>query len=206
MRRGTVREIVTRIVKKSVAITAFAGIATALLACDPAPDPSDCATIKSRYADAAVKDMTPANAERAVFCLTNDERAANGRAPLTSSELLAGTARAHAQDAVARKWWVDGADTHVNPDGKSPSDRIRAAGYCPSPTYWKVAENTYWGWGTPAQTPRDAVEWWMSSYYHRLNILDPDLTELGVGMAKGAPRSGNYPDASVFVQNFGTCR
>jgi uncharacterized protein YkwD len=157
--------IVSRITHKTLAAIAFIGIGATVMACQPAPEPTDCATIKSQYADAPVKDMTPQNAERA-----------------------------------------DGADTHTNPDGKGPADRIRAAGYCPSPTYWKVAENTYWGWGVPAQTPRDAVEWWMGSHYHRLNILDPDLNELGVGVALGAPRPGNYPDAAVFVQNFGTCR
>jgi uncharacterized protein YkwD len=201
-----VRKFVSRITRKTVAATAFVGVAATVMACQPAPEPTDCSHIVSRYADAPVKDMDPANAERAVLCLTNAERAASGRAALRSSDVLGGTARGHAQDAVARKWWVDGANTHVNPDGKSETDRIMAAGYCPNPTYWKVAENTYWGWGTPAQTPRDAVEWWMGSYYHRLNILDPDLAELGVGVAKGAPRPGNYPDAAVFVQNFGTCR
>ena len=100
---------------------------------------------------------------------------------------------------------MEGANTHVNPDGESESDRIMDAGYCPSPTFWKVAENTYWGWGTPVQTPRDAVEWWMSSPGHRANILDAQLIELGVGVAMGAPRPGTYPDAAVFVQNFGTC-
>jgi uncharacterized protein YkwD len=106
---------------------------------------------------------------------------------------------------VTRQWWTDGADPHVNPDGKGPSDRILAAGYCPSPTFWQTAENVYWGWGTPLQTPRSAVTWWMNSSAHRANILDPNLKDLGVGVVLGAPRPGTFPNAAVFVQNFGTC-
>lgn len=193
-----------RLTRCLAVVAVCAGGAAGFTACDP-PPPS-CPTAVAQYADVAVKNLSQANAERTVFCLTNQQRVANGRAELTSSALLSGTARAHAQDAVTRKWWVDGADPHVTPDGKSPSDRMRAAGYCPTPTYWKVAENVYWGWGSPAQTPRMAVQWWMGSTGHRLNILDPDLHELGVGVVQGAPRPGTYPDAAAFVQNFGTCR
>jgi uncharacterized protein YkwD len=93
----------------------------------------------------------------------------------------------------------------VNPDGKGPADRVLAAGYCPSPTSWKVAENVYWGWGTPLQTPRSAVTWWMGSTLHRATILDATLKDLGVGVTLGAPQPGTFPDAAVFVQNFGAC-
>jgi uncharacterized protein YkwD len=191
------------VARATVAVAAVVGLGGVMTACDPAPT---CATIESRYADAAVKDISRANAEKAVLCLTNDQRVANGLAKYTSSSLLGGTARKHAQDAVIRKWWIDGADPHTNPDGQDPAERISAAGYCPSPTFWQVAENVYWGWGTPLQTPRAAVTWWMNSPPHRANILDPNLKELGVGVTLGAPRPGTYPDAAVFVQNFGLCR
>ncbi len=185
-----------------MALVAVFGGTAAFTACDP-PPPS-CDTAVSQYGDVPVKNLTQANAERTVFCLANNERVFRGIPALTSSSLLGGTARAHAQDAFTRKWWVPGADPHTNPDGKTPADRIRGAGYCPSGT-WRVAENVYWGWGTPLQTPRSAVTWWMNSPGHKANILDPNLRELGVGVVLGAPQPGTFPDAAVFVQNFGSC-
>jgi uncharacterized protein YkwD len=193
----------TRIGRAALAALALATTATAFAACDPPPP--NCTSIKANYADKPVKNISRANAEQAVWCLTNDQRAANGVAPLTLNSTLGGTARAHAKDAATRKWWTDGVDPHRNPDGDDPDDRILAAGYCPHPTSWQVAENVYWGWGTPLQTPRSAVNWWMTSTGHRANILDPALKDLGVGVVLGAPRPGNYPDAAIFVQNFGAC-
>ena len=45
----------------------------------------------------------------------------------------------------------------------------------------------------------------MSSPGHRANILDPELTELGVGVVHGAPAEPAPDAAAVFVQNFATC-
>ena len=183
---------------------ALVGTAGVLTACGP--QPLNCSSVISSYADVPASSLSVDNAEKAVFCLTNQQRAANGVSPAyTRSSLLGGTARAHADDAVARKWWVNGADPHVNPDGKGPADRVRAAGYCPSGS-WRVHENVYWGWGSPSgPTPRTAVTWWMDSPGHRANILDSGLRELGVGVAKGAPQPGTFPNAAVFVQNFAAC-
>jgi hypothetical protein len=74
-----------------------------------------------------------------------------------------------------------------------------------TPPPGRSPRNVYWGWGTPLQTPRSAVTWWMNSSGHRANILDPALKDLGVGVVLGAPRPGSYPDAAIFVQTFGAC-
>ncbi len=178
------------------------GIRTAVSAADAQPN---CASLEASYADKPVKSMSQTNAEQTVWCLTNDQRSANGLATLSLNSVLGGTARAHATDATIRQWWVDGADTHTNPDGQHPVDRIVAAHYCDNPKSFQVAENTYWGWGTPLQTPRSAVTWWMGDPPHRATILNGALKDLGVGVVPGAPRPGSYPDAAVFVQDFGTC-
>ena len=186
-----------------------AAIAAALFACSgSAAMAADCGAA----ADTPVDQLAQPDAEAAVLCLTNNERDANGLAPLSASDVLAGAARGHADDAVAIKWWVDGADPHTNPQtGSQPADRISAAGYCPNPQYWRVAENTFWAYqtgdGASAPTPRDAVSWWMGSPGHRANILDPDLTELGVGVVPdtAAPVDGDPIAAGTFVEDFGTC-
>jgi uncharacterized protein YkwD len=179
------------------------GVWIAVSAADAQPN---CSSLEASYANTPVENMSQTNAEQTVWCLTNDQRSANGVPPLSLNSILGGTARAHALDAVTRQWWVDGADTHTNPDGQTPSDRIVAAHYCDAPkTLQQVAENTYWGWGTPLQTPSSAVTWWMGDPPHRATILNGALKDVGVGVVLGAPRPGTYPHAAVFVQDFGTC-
>ncbi len=184
-------------------VAAVLGVAGGLTACTP---PVDCNQIKSQYADAPASTISVDNAEKAVVCLTNDERRARGLPVYTLSSQLGTAARGHANAAVAQKWWVNGADPHVNPQGNTtPASRARAAGYCTSGSS-RVHENVFWGWGTPTgPTPRDAVRWWMGSPGHMANILHADLREIGVGVAKGAPEPGSRPNAAVFVQNFGAC-
>ena len=183
---------------------ALVGIAGVLTACTPT---INCTQIKSQYADVQAATISVDNAEKAVFCLTNDERTSRGLAAYTWNSKIATAARKHADAAVAQKWWVNGADPHVNPIGNTtPSSRVRAEGYCPSGS-WRIHENVFWGWGSPTgPTPRDAVRWWMASTAgHRENILDPGLRDIGVGVAKGAPQPGTFPNAAVFVQDFGVC-
>jgi uncharacterized protein YkwD len=70
--------------------------------------------------------------------------------------------------------------------------RLEAAGY----PYARAAENIAWN----SATPRAVMSGWMSSSGHRGNILDPNLTELGVWVArsvKGEP---------YWIQVFGTPR
>jgi uncharacterized protein YkwD len=66
-----------------------------------------------------------------------------------------------------------------------------------------VGENAYYG--SPNPTPYQAVSWWMNSPGHRANILNPDLSELGVGVVQGNPSPYSYPSTGTFVQNFGYC-
>jgi uncharacterized protein YkwD len=194
-----VRNLMTR----TVVALAVAGVAGGLTACTPT---INCSQIKSQYADVPASTISVDNAEKAVFCLTNDQRTSRGLPAYTLSSTLGTAARGHANAAVAQKWWVNGADPHVNPQGNTtPASRARSAGYCPSGNA-RVHENVYWGWGSPSgPTPRAAVTWWMNSTGHRANILHADLREIGVGVAKGAPEPGSRPNAAVFVQKFGAC-
>jgi uncharacterized protein YkwD len=214
-RESNVRSIGFRVVLGAVGLLASLALgmipvsmlemAAAAATTATAAAPPNCSSLEASYAGAPVETMAQTTAEQTVWCLTNDQRSANGLARLSLNSILGGTARAHAQDAVTRQWWVDGADTHTNPDGQHPVDRILAAHYCDAPKSHQVAENTYWGWGTPLQTPRSAVTWWMNDPPHRATILDSALKDLGVGVVKGAPRPGTYAHAAVFVQDFGTC-
>lgn len=118
------------------------------------------------------RQVSDYNLEQQVLVLTNAERRKYGLRPLKWNEELAKLARAHSRDMVERNFF-----SHENPDGKSPFDRMREAGL----TYYISAENIAAGQASPEK----AVEEWMNSEGHRMNILKPDLEELGVGIARG---------------------
>jgi uncharacterized protein YkwD len=62
-------------------------------------------------------------------------------------------------------------------DGKGPVERTREAGY----EYVNLAENV----AEAENTPLDAVmKGWMESKIHRENILNKEVTEIGVGVAR----------------------
>jgi stress response protein SCP2 len=118
---------------------------------------------------------------------TNAERALHGLRALTVDQRLAAAAQAHSADMVRRAFFA-----HESPDGRQVWDRAVAAGYA----YRKVAENIAAG----QHTAEEVVRGWMGSPGHRANILDGDLTQIGVGRADG----GSY--GVYWTQVFGTPR
>lgn len=111
-------------------------------------------------------------AEDEVVRLTNLERQKAGCAPLRVDERLRQAARAHSDDMAAKGYF-----DHTSADGRSPWDRIKAAGY-----QQPGAENIARGQRTPAAV----VEAWMNSPGHRANILNCRLKAIGVGVNLGA--------------------
>ena len=84
-------------------------------------------------ADISCKQLMQTDAEAAVLCLINEQRAAAGVAPLTLNLKLVSAARQQAKDAATIKWWAGGGSkVHINPvTNSTPGIRIKAAGYCP---------------------------------------------------------------------------
>lgn len=119
--------------------------------------------------------------------LTNAERVRHGRRPLTVDGRLAAAAQVHSTDMVRRAFFA-----HESPDGSQVWDRAVAAGYA----YRKVAENIAAG----QRIADEVVRGWMGSPGHRANILDRDLTQIGVGRAEG----GSY--GVYWTQVFGAPR
>ncbi len=122
-----------------------------------------------------------------VVALTNQERVANGCKALTVDSKLTASAQGHSTDMAAKGYF-----SHTGQDGRSPFDRMKAAGY----SYRLAAENIAAG----QRTPQAVVTAWMNSSGHRANILNCSLTEIGVGVASG----GSY--GIYWTQNFGTPR
>lgn len=131
----------------------------------PTPSPS-----ASRSASAGPAESTTAY-EREVVREINAARARAGCPALRNDSRLAAAARAHSDDMAARNYF-----DHNSPDGVTPWDRAKAAGYAqPS------AENIAAGQATPAA----AVKAWLNSPGHRANILNCSSRATGVGFAEG---------------------
>jgi len=107
--------------------------------------------------------------EAEVVELTNVERASAGCPSVHADDRLAAAARGHSEDMRERDFF-----DHTNPDGDGPGERARAAGYD-----WWASENIAWGY----RTAEAVVAGWMDSPGHRRNILNCDVTEIGVGVA-----------------------
>jgi uncharacterized protein YkwD len=125
--------------------------------------------------------------EQTLLDLTNKERAKEKLSPLKPNPVLFKVARAHSINMAKQ-----GQMNHVL-DGKNPSERTLAAGY----DYKHVGENLGESDGAPL---RVIVQGWMNSKHHRDNILKPEFTEIGFGVA----RSGK--GIIYYTQLFGTPR
>lgn len=123
-----------------------------------------------------------------VASLTNEQRIKNGLPPLDVSPLLTEAAQDKADDMAANSYYA-----HVSPDGKTPLYWLDHVGY----HYLNAGENLV----IDRTTSEQAVDAWMNSPDHRENILRPQFTEIGIGVAKG-----EYDGLSTIfvVQEFGT--
>lgn len=114
--------------------------------------------------------------------LINHDRTSNGSPAIPENSTLSSLARAHARDMATRNFF-----NHVNPDGKDPMARAKAAGI-----RFGVYENiAYQGTFETAQAQlKDAENQMMSEpknvHNHRSNIIDPSHACCGVGVWRAA--------------------
>jgi uncharacterized protein YkwD len=118
------------------------------------------------------------SAESHMVSVVNADRAGEKQPAVSANSSLAGLARAHAQDMAKRRFF-----NHVNPDGRSPQDRARAAGL------GGVYENISMASGiTDVSSSAESSERQMMSeppnqQNHRGTILNPSVTSVGIGIA-----------------------
>lgn len=146
-------------------------------------------TIVYRLGDSGAFDPAPlamANTdslmENEVVDLVNEHRAKAGCDPIVVDARLEKAAEEHSTDMAERNYFG-----HTTPEGLTFRDRIQSAGYANPQT----AENI-------ARGQRDAkqvMDSWMDSPGHRANILNCDLTRVGMGLDE----NGMY-----WTQDFGT--
>jgi uncharacterized protein YkwD/uncharacterized membrane protein required for colicin V production len=119
-----------------------------------------------------VDDPRPrADLERAMLLLVNEERRREGLDTLVMDRALIPVARRHSSDMFERGYFA-----HINPDGRDPFDRIRAARV----RFRTAGENL-----ALAQSLELAHEGLMNSPGHRANILQPLFRRIGFGIVDG---------------------
>jgi uncharacterized protein YkwD len=161
-------------------------LATAAVAVGAAPAAAACRGAGAHPASARLSTVN-----RATLCLLNAERTKRGLAPLTENTKLDRASVGHSRDMVRRKYFEHG----------DFAARIKASGYLSGATSWGIGENIAWGGGSYS-TPRSIVNMWMHSPGHKANILSRRFKEIGIGIARGAPESGQH-DAATYTTDFG---
>lgn len=120
--------------------------------------------------------------------LTNQQRVAEGLAPLKENKALSEAAAAKAADMINRDYWA-----HNAPDGTEPWTFILNAGY----SYLHAGENL----ARDFNNPDAIVEAWMKSSSHRANITSQKYQDIGVAVIDG---NLNGVETTLVVQLFGT--
>ena len=153
----------------------------------PTPSPKPSRTATSTPTKTTKLASGSGTAESQVLALTNQERSKAGCGPLRTNKALTNAAEAHAADMVDQHYFA-----HDSLDGRSPFDRMKAAGFRGG----AMAENIAAGYSSAAAV----VEGWMNSPGHRANILNCTYTMIGIGYDSGPVQSGMN---GSWVQDFG---
>lgn len=132
--------------------------------------------------------------EIAVIEMTNAFRAENRLGAVKINPELSRAAKAYA--AFLAK---SGKFAH-EADGRQPSDRTEAAGY----RHCIVAENLALNQHSLGFQTRDlasrAVEGWKNSPSHRAAMLNPHVTEIGVGIAQASDKDPKFLSVQLFAR------
>lgn len=122
--------------------------------------------------------------EADVVKLTNEARSKAGLKPFTSSNAqLNKAAHAKSQDLNDKNYF-----SHNSPTYGTPFEMMNQFGI----SYSYAAENIAKG----QRTPEEVVKAWLASEGHRRNIMNPQLTQIGVGFVKG---NNSYCWTQMFI-------
>lgn len=122
--------------------------------------------------------------------LTNQDRSSAGIASLTEDAQLARAAQLKANDMAAKGYF-----SHVDPEGRQPWHWLQQVGY----EYAYAGENL----AVNFTDSEDVQEAWMRSPTHHANIVKPQYTRIGIGVAHGTYQG---KETTFVVQFFATPR
>jgi uncharacterized protein YkwD len=165
----------------------------------PAPPPvtvqaaSSCAD-----ADVVPTPDTLDDARRATRCLLNRERAKRGLPALRAGASLGRAAQRHSRSMTGRHYFG-----HVEPDGDTLVDRVRATSYLDGASSWRLGETLAWG-AAQRGAPAAIANALMRSDEHADIILTASFRDVGVGVVPETPlRVGWDGPAATYTAVFG---
>jgi uncharacterized protein YkwD len=128
----------------------------------------------------------------------NDLRRGEGLAPLRASPALA--AAAHEQSLSMAEHGFFGHDSF---SGAPFWKRVETRYPKPQDGAWRVGENLVWS--SPRLSARQALELWLTSPPHRLNLLTAVWREVGIAAvhASSAPGIFSGQDVTILTADFG---
>ncbi|MGX4253171.1 CAP domain-containing protein [Clostridioides difficile] len=122
--------------------------------------------------------------QKEVVDLVNVERAKAGLNPLTLDSSISNVATKKSQDMIDNNYF-----SHNSPTYGSPFDMLKKFGI----SYKTAGENIAMG----QKTPKEVVNAWMNSEGHRKNIMNPNFSKIGVGVAQKS--GGSIYWTQIFV-------
>lgn len=146
----------------------------------PKPTSTTAKPSTSKSTPKPSEDNLPETPVLQVIDLVNQARSDAGCDPVKVDQRLNRAAAKHSVDMAERNYF-----SHDTPEGEDFAERIRAEGY-PSPGAENIAQGQ--------RNARTVMEAWMQSEGHRNNILNCELTAIGVGFAR---------EEFVWTQDFG---
>jgi uncharacterized protein YkwD len=170
-----------------------------LTAAAASSSPAAAAKLRCAHASAAPSHLTTPVATHALQCLINGERRRRGLPPVRANRRLAAAARGHAQDMATRDFFA-----HDAPGGATLQSRVKQAGYLGGVREWWLGEALAWG-TSGAGAPRAILRGLLASPPHRAILLSRSYRDVGIGVARGAPR-GQGRGALTVTLDFGRVR
>ncbi|HBF0370019.1 TPA: sporulation protein [Clostridioides difficile] len=122
--------------------------------------------------------------QKEVVDLVNIERAKAGLNPLTLDSSISNVATKKSQDMIDNNYF-----SHNSPTYGSPFDMLKKFGI----SYKTAGENIAMG----QKTPKEVVNAWMNSEGRRKNIMNPNFSKIGVGVAQKS--GGSIYWTQIFV-------
>jgi uncharacterized protein YkwD len=138
-----------------------------------------CPNADTHSAQLALPDF-----DNSVLCLINQRRAELRLAPLRSNDLLRDAAWIYATSMLSGEFYGHHGCLAGKDNCSTTIGRLRFLGYIRSGWAWVVGE-TLRGAHADTDTPNGAVQAWMDSPIHRVEVLKPRFREVGVGSVRG---------------------
>jgi uncharacterized protein YkwD len=152
--------------------------------------------------DVPAAELRLAEFDASVFCLVNRRRAVRGLRMLTSNPLLRRAAADYSDSLLLGRFFSHNGDFAGHPNTSTVIGRLRQIGYVRPGYRWVVGEDLRWS--APAtSSPGAILQAWMTSPIHRMYLLKPRFTELGVASSRGIPVDPSEFDGVTVAAEFG---